>query len=136
MTYRKFKADYLFLGDRIATHNTVLITTREGTVQDVVAASEAGEGVEQYNGILSPGFVNCHCHLELSHLKGIVPEGVGLVNFLSTVIRQRGADRDRVLDAIAAGNDFGAIQNPSVRLGRWMEPGDRLASKKILLRDS
>jgi aminodeoxyfutalosine deaminase len=129
MTYRKFKADYLFLGDRIATPDTVLITTREGTVQDVVAASEAGEGVEQYNGILSPGFVNCHCHLELSHLKGIIPEGVGLVNFLSMVIRQRGADRDRVLDSIAAGNEE-MLGNGIVAVGDICNTTDSLECKK------
>src|SRR5580698_6965929 len=39
MTYRKFKADYLFLVDRLATHDSVLITTEEGTVQGVAAAA-------------------------------------------------------------------------------------------------
>ena len=24
-----------------------------------------------YHGILCPGFINSHCHLELSHLKGM-----------------------------------------------------------------
>jgi cytosine/adenosine deaminase-related metal-dependent hydrolase len=91
MTYRKFKADYLFLGDRMASPDSVLITTSEGMVQAVVPESEAGSDVEVYSGVLSPGFVNCHCHLELSHMKGVIPEGTGLVDFLSTVIRRRGA---------------------------------------------
>jgi cytosine/adenosine deaminase-related metal-dependent hydrolase len=91
MTYRKFKADYLFLGDRMASPDSVLITTSEGIVQAAVPGSEAGEDVEVYEGVLSPGFVNCHCHLELSHMKGVIPEGTGLVDFLSTVIKGRGA---------------------------------------------
>src|SRR5580692_3937762 len=44
MTYRKFKADYLFLGDRIAQPDSVLITTAEGRVQAVVPELEEGTG--------------------------------------------------------------------------------------------
>jgi aminodeoxyfutalosine deaminase len=91
MTYRKFKADYLFLGGTMAEPDSVLITTDDGTVQSVVAGAGAGDGVEVYSGVLSPGFVNCHCHLELSHMRGAIPEGTGLVDFLSTVIRRRAA---------------------------------------------
>ena len=80
----------MFTGLEMAGKDTVLITTDDGTVQSVVPAAEAGEDVEVYSGVLSPGFVNCHCHLELSHMKGVIPEGTGLVDFLSTVIRRRG----------------------------------------------
>ena len=91
MTYRKFKADYLFTGEEIAEPDSVLITTPEGIVQDIVPAAAAGPDVAYYPGWLTPGFVNCHCHLELSHMRGIVPEGTGLVDFLSSVIRRRNA---------------------------------------------
>jgi aminodeoxyfutalosine deaminase len=111
MTYRKFKADYLFLGDGMASPDSVLITTSEGIVQAIVPESEAGSDVEVYSGVLSPGFVNCHCHLELSHMKGAIPEGTGLVDFLSTVIRRRGAeaggDREAATSA-GSGSDQGA----------------------------
>src|SRR5258708_15634058 len=100
MTYRKFKADYLFTGEEIAggglagenqAVDMVLITTEDGTVQDLIPAADAGEGIEIYRGLLSPGFINCHCHLELSHMKGVLPEKTGLVDFLTAVIQQRGA---------------------------------------------
>ncbi len=73
----------------MAPYDSVLVVSEEGTVQSVVPASEAGEGVEYHRGMLSPGFINCHCHLELSHLKGVIPKKTGLVDFLLTVIRQR-----------------------------------------------
>jgi cytosine/adenosine deaminase-related metal-dependent hydrolase len=135
MTYRKFKADYLFLGDRVATHDTVLITTEEGTVQGVVAAEEAGEGIEQYKGILSPGFVNCHCHLELSHMKGVIPEGTGLVDFLSMVIRMRRGPMDEeefaagVRQAIAAGEQE-MLDNGIVAVGDICNTTDTVEQKR------
>jgi cytosine/adenosine deaminase-related metal-dependent hydrolase len=89
MTYRKFKADYLFTGTELASGDPVLVTSEEGTVQAIIPSSEAGEDVLHLPGLLSPGFVNCHCHLELSHMKGILPEKTGLVDFLLAVIHQR-----------------------------------------------
>ena len=89
MTYRKFKADYLFTGEKLAEPDSVLITTAEGIVQDVVPAAAAGPDVVYNPGLLSPGFINCHCHLELSHMLGVIPEHTGLVDFLSAVIRRR-----------------------------------------------
>jgi aminodeoxyfutalosine deaminase len=40
-------------------------------------------------GILCPGFINTHCHLELSHLKGKVSEGKGMTGFISELVPQR-----------------------------------------------
>jgi len=90
MLYRKLKADYLFAGEQLLPGDMVLITTDEGVVQDVVPAAEAGDDTEVFSGILTPGFVNCHCHLELSHMKGVLPQRTGLVDFLTAVIKQRG----------------------------------------------
>jgi cytosine/adenosine deaminase-related metal-dependent hydrolase len=39
-------------------------------------------GVEFYSGILIPGMVNAHCHLELSHLRGLIPSGGGFAAFV------------------------------------------------------
>jgi cytosine/adenosine deaminase-related metal-dependent hydrolase len=90
MTYRKFKADQLFTGREMMGGDNVLVTTEEGVVEAILPTAEAGEDTERFSGMLCPGFVNCHCHLELSHMKGMIPEGTGLIDFLLAVIRQRG----------------------------------------------
>jgi cytosine/adenosine deaminase-related metal-dependent hydrolase len=130
MTYRKFKGDYLFTGEGMAAGEMVLVSDAEGTVQAVVPAAEAGEGVESYAGLLSPGFVNCHCHLELSHLKGVIPEGTGLVDFLLGVIRRRGAERDLVMQAIAEGEEE-MLEAGIVAVGDICNNADTIDQKRL-----
>jgi aminodeoxyfutalosine deaminase len=69
MAYRKFQADQLFTGYKLLAQNNVLITDEEGIVQNIVQSESAGDDIQILEGILSPGFINSHCHLELSHLK-------------------------------------------------------------------
>jgi cytosine/adenosine deaminase-related metal-dependent hydrolase len=88
MRYRKLRADRLFDGYRFR-NDEVLVTDEEGFVLEIVAAADAGDDVEQLKGILSPGLINCHCHLELSHLKNVIPPHTGLIDFLCSVVTKR-----------------------------------------------
>jgi cytosine/adenosine deaminase-related metal-dependent hydrolase len=94
MTYRKFKADQLFDGHHLHDNDKVLITDDWGKVQSLVPVSEAGDDVQTFNGILSPGLINCHCHLELSHLKNVIPPHTGLIGFLCSVVTKRDFPRE------------------------------------------
>ena len=55
MAYRKFKADQLFDGYHLHGNDKVLITDDSGKVQSLAPASEAGDDVQNFSGILSPG---------------------------------------------------------------------------------
>jgi len=100
MRYRKFKADHLFTGEKLLKGENVLITNGEGEIISIVDQAEAGEGVEVFKGIISPGFINAHCHLELSHLKNVIPEGTGLVDFVFKVVSERHFEESEILRAM------------------------------------
>jgi cytosine/adenosine deaminase-related metal-dependent hydrolase len=100
MAFQKFRADQLFDGYHLLDDKYVLITSEEGIVQDIVIENEAGDDVQVFTGILSPGFINCHCHLELSHMRGKIPEKTGLIDFVSQVMKDRHFPEAEILEAI------------------------------------
>lgn len=102
MGYRKFKGDQIFTGKVFAPQNSVLITGETGAIEAIVPEAEAGDDIRKVDGIISPGFINAHCHLELSHMKGLVPQGTGMVDFLLQIMQQRNSNRDLIAEAIAA----------------------------------
>ncbi|MCX6318377.1 MAG: amidohydrolase family protein [Bacteroidetes bacterium] len=100
MTFLKWKPTRLFDGQSFRENNAVLITRADGTVENIIAAEDAGDEIQELKGILSPGFINCHCHLELSHLKDVIPPHTGLIEFLCSVVTKRGFSPDIVQEAI------------------------------------
>jgi aminodeoxyfutalosine deaminase len=101
MSFRKFKADQLFDGYRFHDSDSVLITDETGKVNDIVSLTDAGDDIETFSGILTPGLINCHCHLELSHLKNVIPPGTGLIEFLCSVVTKRGFDPEFIQQEMA-----------------------------------
>jgi cytosine/adenosine deaminase-related metal-dependent hydrolase len=84
---RRIAAQYLFTGKGSLIPRGVVTLDDDCRVAGVGQLGDTETaGTEFYNGILSPGFVNAHCHLELSHLKGTVPPQVGMTGFLRTMM--------------------------------------------------
>ena len=50
--------------------------------------------VEFHPGILIPGMINTHCHLELSYLRGAIAENTGFAGFAREIGRVRGGYSD------------------------------------------
>src|SRR6186997_1322029 len=94
MGLRKFKATKLFDGYRFLGDDKVLVTDEEGIIEDIIPVDDAGDDVQSFDGILAPGLVNCHCHLELSHLKNVIPAHTGLIEFLCSVVTKRDFPRE------------------------------------------
>src|ERR1700750_2704402 len=100
MSYQKFNANQLFDGNKILDNDHVLITDENGKVENIVLKQDAGDDIWEFRGVLSPGFINCHCHLELSHLKNVIPPGTGLIEFLCSVVTKRNFDPQLIQEEI------------------------------------
>ena len=127
--YHKFKPQSLFTGHTmIEGGNTVVVTTQDGTIVDVINASEAGEDCKVLDGILSPGFINAHCHLELSHLKGAIPTQTGLSEFVKQIVPKRAAAQE-IIDAAIEAAETEMFENGIVAVGDICNTADTLAAK-------
>ena len=116
MSYRKFRASQLFNGYEMLEDHHVLIADEKGVIEAIVPFEEAGDGVQSLDGILSPGFINCHCHLELSHMKGMVPEKTGMTDFILAVLKSRSQPEKVIYDAIERAEEE-MLQNGIVAVG-------------------
>src|SRR5690606_9417911 len=87
---RKIRAQYIFDGIHLRKNAMLVLSNSEiVSVVDLPDSAVEEAGVEFYNGIVCPGFVNAHCHLELSHLESHIPQGTGLPAFVSAVAQSR-----------------------------------------------
>jgi cytosine/adenosine deaminase-related metal-dependent hydrolase len=114
-----FRADYVFPISADPIKDGVVTVDDLGkiiSVSDQVPADADPTAVEHLKGIICPGFINTHCHLELSHLLGKTPERGGLVNFIMDVQRLRGAGVNEI-EAAAIKADSDMYDNGIVAVG-------------------
>ncbi len=98
---RKIAADVIYPVISAPIENGVLITDENGKILAIdQRENHDNASLEIYNGIIVPGFVNAHCHLELSHLKGVAQTGTGLIDFISQVIKNRNHAPEVIQEAI------------------------------------
>jgi len=97
-----FRADYVFPVCADPIKNGVITVDDSGRILSVtedLPPYASNVPVEELSGIICPGFVNTHCHVELSHLKDKMPTGGGLVSFIKDVQKFRGAEIAAITDA-------------------------------------
>ena len=85
---RFISADFIFDGSHFLQPAQVLVLDDNDRILEIVSGSSV-TATEHFEGMLLPGLVNAHCHLELSHMKGQIERHTGLVNFLLQVNQRR-----------------------------------------------
>ena len=107
---RRFSAQYVITNTGNTLKRAIINTLDDGTilsVEDTGGELKEGESIEFYNGIIIPGFVNCHCHLELSHMKGVIGRGTGLAGFIELVRNERNSSAETVYNsAVSADSEI------------------------------
>lgn len=91
---RVVHADGVVIGDAGAVRDGAVVLDSRGGVLDVGPASDVlprstGAVSERIRGVVFPGLVNAHTHLELSALRGQVPGGAGFVPWVEHLIGAR-----------------------------------------------
>ncbi len=88
-------ADFIFDGTRLHRDHS-LVLGPDGSVKELLAGQVPG--AIPVEGIISPAFVNAHCHLELSYLEGQIPRHTGMAGFVERLqgIRNNFSDEVRV----------------------------------------
>ncbi len=98
---RRITADYVFTADTPPLQDGVVVLNDDGLVLAIEHKSDFDPAeLEEYNGFLVPGFVNSHCHLELSHMQNVMPPGTGLIPFIKGVLGKRDSTKEEILNAI------------------------------------
>ena len=126
--YQKFQATQLFTGTELSEDQLVLITTKDGTVEGIVGIEDAGDDIQSFDGIITPGFVNAHCHLELSHMKDMIPAHTGLQEFVKQIVALRKVEEHVIEEAIEKA-EAEMLANGIVAVGDISNTLDTLAQK-------
>lgn len=100
---RKIAASYIFPGTSPPIKFGIIYVDEQNRItkiKDNGGVMIEEEGCEFYSGIIIPGLVNAHTHLELSYLKGIYKPNTGMLNFLETMFNKPYFEEKQIETAI------------------------------------
>jgi cytosine/adenosine deaminase-related metal-dependent hydrolase len=106
---RAVHADAIVVGDGAPVRDGAVVVDGEGIVKAVGPAADvlpkhAGAAVERVRGVVLPGLVNAHCHVELSAYRGRVAGGRGFVDWVDRFVATRSeTSPDEELEGIERG---------------------------------
>ncbi len=105
---KHYSAQYIFTNAGPPLKRGIVSALDDGTitgVEDTGGDLVEKESVEFHNGIIIPGFVNCHCHLELSYMKDLIPPKKGLAEFLKHFRTRRENGAENLLTSISGADN-------------------------------
>ena len=119
---RKIKADVIYSLVKAPQKDGILVLDEQGVILDLLDKNHpkyaaAAENAEVYSGIICPGFVNTHCHLELSYLHAKIDENTGLSGFVSQLQKTRTKFGDKEIEEAIVLAENQMIENGIVAVG-------------------
>lgn len=128
---RFLTADYLYPLHTDPLKQGVLQISKKGEVVAIFADRKSApkDKLEVFEGVLCPGFINAHCHLELSHLKDIAEKDKGLLDFITVVQKRDAFTKQQILVDIALAEKQ-MIKNGIVGVGDVCNTADTLYQKQ------
>jgi len=111
-----FSADFIFDGFQFLPSDSIIILDDMGIISGVTQATNQSN-VIHLNGLLMPGLINAHCHLELSHMKDVIKEKTGLVEFLLRINQQRAIHTEEEIKKAIHNAEHEMLQNGIVAVG-------------------
>jgi cytosine/adenosine deaminase-related metal-dependent hydrolase len=111
-------------------NNGVLVLNDAGVIEAILPNADGLTGVEVLEGYLAPGFINSHCHLELSHLHNVLPEHTGIVDFILGVQTKRNNFSEQEIIAAALKADAQMQAQGIVAVGDIANSTFSFAAKK------
>jgi len=106
MDRRYITADWIYPVTSPRIFQGVLVMEGEKIIDITTREHVTADQIEYHKGILIPGFINTHCHLELSHLKGRIATGTGLLEFIKGVVSLREVSQDEIDAAIEEADEY------------------------------
>lgn len=85
---RRIAAHYIFPVARPPLKNGIVEVDDDGQIIRLIDTGgklSESRNLEFYDGVIVPGFINTHCHLELSNLYGKIIQHTGLPDFLVAI---------------------------------------------------
>src|SRR3982750_3201586 len=103
---RYITADYIFPVSSPPIKNGTVVIDDDGMITDVFQSAIQNKKTEIYEGIIVPGFINAHCHLEISCMRNRIKEKTGLTGFISEFLKVRPhLKRQEIEEGISAGEE-------------------------------
>ncbi len=127
---RKISAGKIYPVSSSPVENGVIIVDDNGKIIAIDTLENHDKTtIEFFDGVIVPGFINAHCHLELSHLNGVAQTGTGLIDFISQVIKNRNHSQEIIQEAIAR-EEKNMIDSGIVAVGDISNTTDSFAQKR------
>jgi cytosine/adenosine deaminase-related metal-dependent hydrolase len=133
---RRISASWIFTLSGSSLKNGIIEVDESGYITAIYKPSPSSDfrNTECFNGIIIPGFVNAHCHLELSHLKNRIPVRQGIGRFIGEINKLRVAEEGEIIQAaydadremfregvVAAGDISNTSQTIDIKKGSKIE---------------